>query len=331
MKKQTTILLVGLFVLLGMGSAATAEDEKPKVLKAGIIGLDTSHVIAFTNTLNNPNATGYLALVEVTAGFPNGVKDNPSSWGRVEKYTEQLREKGLTIYDSVDAMLPNVDAVLIECVDGRPHLQYAKKVIAAGKPLFIDKPMAASLADVVEIFRLANEAGVPVFSSSSLRYSTGFQEARNYETSKFGVVKECTAWSPMGTEPHHPDLFWYGVHGVEILFTIMGTGCETVTRESQEKVVGKWKDGRVGIFLGQKGYGAEIVGEKESGNAGTFEGYGALVEKIAEFFHTGKPPIDAEETIELFAFMEAADESKRQGGKPIRIAEILEKAKKASD
>jgi hypothetical protein len=265
--------------------------------------------------------------MEVVAGYPGGSDDIPSSYNRVDKFTEELRGKGIKIYDSIEEMLPHVDAILLESVDGRPHLEQARPVIAAGKPLFVDKPMAGSLRDVVKIFDLAKMANVPCFSSSSLRFAPGFQAARDYETSQFGKVKECVAWGPMSIEPHHPDLFWYGVHGVETLFTIMGTGCESVVRESQNKVVGTWAGGRKGTFEGRKGYGAEVVGEKSSGSAGTYAGYEPMLVEIAKFFKTGEPPVSSEETIEMFAFMEAADESKRRGGQPVSIAETIAKAR----
>jgi hypothetical protein len=320
-------IVAGLFAAVVVAGTVgpTWAEEQPNPLRAGIIGTTTSHVPAFTNVINDPNAEGDLADVEVVAAFTGGIEDNPSSWGRRERYTEELRKKGCTIYDTIEEMLEHVDVVLLEEVDGRPHLKWARPVIAAGKPLFIDKPMAASLADVLEIFRLAKEAGVPCFSSSSLRFASDFQKARQGEP--FGEVRKCTAWSPMSIEPHHPDLFWYGVHGVEILFTIMGPGCKTVTRVEENKVVGVWEDGREGTFIGQKGYGAEIVGTKESGPTGKYEGYKPLVIEICKFFKTGKPPVSAEETIEIFAFMEAADESKRQGGAAVSIESVLEKAR----
>ncbi len=321
------------FVLLLVSMSAVAapttlraEEAKAakKVLRAGMIGLTTSHVIAFTNLINDPKATGPLANVEVVAGFTGGIEDNPGSWGRREKYTEELRKRGIAIYDTIPEMLQHVDVVLLEEVDGRPHLEWAKPVIQAGKPLFIDKPLAGSLADCIEIYKLAEAKGVPCFSSSSLRFSSGFQAARRGEP--FGRVKECVAWSPMSIEPHHPDLYWYGIHGVEILFTIMGPGCETVTREGQERVVGVWKDGRKGVFEARKGYGAEVVGTEGSGSAGKYEGYKPLVEEVCKFFKTGKAPVAAEETLEIYTFMSAADASKERGGKPVGMREVYEKA-----
>jgi hypothetical protein len=129
------------------------------------------------------------------------------------------------------------------------------------------------------------------------------------------------------------DLAWYGIHGCEALFTLMGTGCEQVTRahsDDFELVTGVWEGGRMGTFRGirsgKAGYGGTAFGEKGIVAAGGFDGYRPLVVAIAEFFASGEPPVEAAETIELFAFMEAADESHRRGGAPVTIAEVIEKA-----
>jgi predicted dehydrogenase len=252
----------------------------------------------------------------------------------VQKYTEQLRDQyGLEIVDSIEELCRKVDGILLESVDGRPHLRQARPVIAAGKPLFIDKPVAGSLADALEIFRLAKENNVPCWSSSSLRFAPGIIGMRNDE--KVGEVRGCDAFSPCSIEPHHPDLYWYGVHGVEILFTIMGTGCESVQRlqtDDYEFVVGRWKDGRIGTYRGlksgKKDYGAMVFGSKGIARSGSYEGYGHLVDQIVKFFKTGAIPVPPAETIEIFAFMTAADESKAQGGKPVTLASVLEKAKR---
>lgn len=312
-------------LLLGLFCWAADAAEPTRRIRAGIIGLDTSHVVAFTKEINDPRAEGPLADVRITAAFPGGSPDIPSSIDRVPGYTAELKKMGVEIVPSIEDLLTKVDAVLLESLDGRPHLAQALPVLKARKPLFIDKPMAASLADVLTIFDTARALNTPVFSASSLRFSSGFQAARN---GKFGKVKKCVAWSPMSLEPHHPDLFWYGVHGVETLYTIMGPGCETVARVGPEEVLGHWKDGREGRFLAKKDYGAEVEGTESKGSAGRYEGYKPLCVEICKFFTTGKPPVSPEETIELFAFMEAADVSKAQGGKPVSIADVLEAAKK---
>lgn len=319
---------VGLAAAAALGAARSSlggAGARRKPLRAGMIGLDTSHVIAFTQAINSPKAEGDLADVKIVAGYPGGSPDLPDSWNRVKKFTEQLRDMGVQIVDSIEALLEKVDCVFLESVDGRPHLAQARPVLAARKPLFIDKPMAASLADVLTIFALAKKHNTPCFSSSSLRFMSGFQAARQ---GKFGKVLKCTAWSPMSIEPHHPDLFWYGVHGVETLFTIMGTGCQSVTRVSLTEVLGRWEGGREGRFVGKKGYGAEVEGTLGKGSAGTYEGYTPLLVEVCRFFKSGQSPVPEEETIEIFAFMEAADVSKARQGAEVRLAEVLDQARR---
>lgn len=328
MMARTTILVVTVLVCLGV--PAFAEDTTG-VFRIGMIGLDTSHVIAFTKLLNDP-ANGWNC--KVVAGYSGGSPDVEASATRVDNYTKQLRDEyGLEIVGSIDELCEKVDGVLLESVDGRPHLAQATPVIAAKKPLFIDKPMAGSLADVIEIFRLAKKNNVPCWSSSSLRFGPGILGMRNND--EIGEVLGCDAFSPCSLEEHHPDLYWYGVHGVEILFTIMGPGCQSVQRlqtDGAEFVVGKWKDGRVGTYrglkTGKKDYGAMVFGSKGIARSGGYEGYGHLVKEIVKFFQTGNIPVPAEETIEIFAFMTAADESKTHGGCPVTLASVIEKAEK---
>ena len=319
------VVIAAILAFLGATAGDPAAADGPSPLKVGIIGLDTSHVVAFTQAIRDAKPGEELAALRIVAAYPGGSRDLPDSWNRVQKYTEQLRAMNVEIVDSIDELLKKVDAVMLESVDGRPHLAQARPVIAAGKPLFIDKPMAASLADAMEIFRLAREKSVPCFSASSLRFSSGFQAIRR-KTSPLGDVKSCVAWGPLHLEPHHPDLFWYGIHGVEILYTIMGPGCKTVTRAAPDKVVGVWSDGRTGTYVAKQDYGAQVEGTRGSGLAGKYEGYKPLVVEIARFFQSGRPPVSAEETLEILAFMEAADQSKRAGGAPVTIESVMKNA-----
>jgi predicted dehydrogenase len=322
-------------VLLSCCTALPAAGEKrARPLRAGIIGCDTSHVIEFTKLLNNPKADGVLAEVRVTAAYPGSSPDLPASRDRVAGYTKRLRDEfNVEIVDSIEALLPKVDVVLLESVDGRPHLRQALLGFKAGKPVFIDKPVAGSLADALEIFELARKYKVPCFSSSSLRFSPGIAGTRN--DPKVGNVLGCDVYGPCELEPHHPDLFWYGIHGVETLFTVMGTGCQAVARvhtADADLATGVWNDGRVGTFRGMRkpkavGYGGLVFGTKGVAPLGRYTGYKPLVEEICKFFTTGRAPVRAEETLEIFAFMEAADESKRQGGAPVTLASVLAKAR----
>lgn len=298
-------------------------------LRVGIVGCDTSHVIAFTKLINAPDATGPRAEVEVVAAFPGGSADIPSSADRVGPFTEELRGMGIEIVDSIPALVEKCDAFLLESMDGRPHLVQFKQ-IAVGKPVFIDKPAGANLADVIAIFRVAEETKTPYFSSSALRYSAEVTRLAN--NPKIGKISGCSVASPFDLEPHHIDLAWYGVHGVESVYALMGTGCAAVSRVdgAQASVVtGQWSDGRIADWRGLKGghdYAFTVFGDKGIGFERGFSGYGPLVEEICEFLTTGKPPIPAAETIEMFAFMEAADESLRRDGELVTIEEIMTSA-----
>src|SRR3954454_1780520 len=310
---------------------------KEGVIRAGIIGCDTSHVEAFTKLINNPKATGPFADVEVVAAFPGGSPDiKKESMDRVPGYVKKLKAMGIKIVDSLDELADQCDAFMLESVDGRTHLKQFR-AIAKGKPVFVDKPAAASLADLLTIYRVADETHTPVYTSSSLRFGSEVQavaKAAAKNDQALGDLLGCETESPMSTESHHPDLFWYGIHGVEPLFTIMGTGCTSVSRSDSPLatvVVGKWKDGRLGSYRGlKKGhyYSFSAYGTKKVVQGSRYEGYEPAVAAMCEFFKTQKPPVPREESIEIYAFMEAADASKKAGGKPIMIADIIDQAKK---
>jgi len=315
-------------------TVTVAGKKKPKTLRAGIIGLDTSHVLAFTRILNAEKVAPELAGCRVVAAYPKGSPDIESSTKRVPAYTKQIRELGVEIVDSIPELIKKVDVVFLETNDGRPHLEQILPVLRAGKPTFIDKPIAGSLADAVAIFQAARKYKTPIFSSSSLRYGKTTQAVRG---GSIGKVTRCETTSPCSLEKTHPDLFWYGIHGVESLFTVMGAGCETVVRAEstagKDVVKGTWKGGRSGTFIGLrpgKGYGGTATGTKGTSPVGKYDGYQPLVVDIVRFFRTRKSSIPERETIEIYAFMEAADESKRQDGKPVSIEAVLKKARKAA-
>lgn len=322
---------------LAVGAATQAASGAP--LRVGLIGLDTSHVTAFTSLLNDPNHPDHVPGARVVAGFKGGSPDVESSATRVDKFTAELRDKWkIEIVESIEAMLPKVDVVMLESVDARPHLAQARPVIAARKPLFVDKPMAASTREGAEIMRLAKAAGVPLYSASSRRYVEDVQMLKTDPT--VGAVVGAATYGPATLEPHHPDLFWYGIHAVETLYELMGPGCVSVSRTSTQGtdvVVGTWADGRVGVVrgnrLGKYGtYGQTVFGEKNvvsatsemplPGGGKRRAGYYGLLVRVIDFFKTGKPPVTPEETVETLAFMEAADISKGRNGALVKLAEL---------
>lgn len=316
--------------LAGLTLGATAANAQT-TLRTGIIGLDTSHVLAFTKTLNTDPQKPEVKDVRMVAAYPQGSKDIASSVQRVPEYTEKVKGMGVEIVDSIEALLAKVDAVFLETNDGRPHLEQLRPCLAARKRVFIDKPIAGTLADAIRIFDEAKAANTPIFSSSSLRFGKGTQEVR---AGSIGKVKNAETFSPASLEATHPDLFWYGVHGVESLFTVMGTGCQSVKRGTTEDgkimVTGTWEGGRTGIFReageARKGYGGKAIGEKGEAEVGKYDGYDPLLVAAVEFFRTGIAPVPPEETLEIYAFMEAADESKRRNGAEVTLKEVMDKA-----
>ncbi|MHC4329433.1 MAG: Gfo/Idh/MocA family protein [Planctomycetota bacterium] len=299
------ILLIVLLAAVAMLPFEVQAQQK--VFRLGMIGLDTSHVTAFTKLINNSQAKHGCKVV---VGYSGGSPDVESSASRVEGYTKQLRENyGVEIVDTIEELCRKVDGVLLESVDGRPHLKQARPVIKAGKPLFVDKPMAGNLVDVIEIFRLAKENNVPCWSSSSLRYSPAIVEMKKNNTA--GDVLGCDTFGPCSLEEHQ--------------------SVRRVQTDDYEHVVGIWEGGRVGTFrglkAGKKSYGFTVYGSKGVIQGGKFGGYEPLVEDIIKFFKTGKVPVPPEETIEIFAFMSAADVSKARGGAEVSVLELIKKAK----
>jgi len=337
-RRVFTKFLVVLFLIVLAHSAVPAwADEDPSLQQAeiriGIIGLDTSHAIHFTKLFNEDDQDQLpeIAGCRVVAAYPRGSADIESSVSRIPQYTTQVQEMDVEIVDSIEELLKKVDVVLLETNDGRPHLEQALPVLSAGKPLFIDKPMAASLVDVITIFDAAEHYGTPVFSSSALRYGKGTQEVRG---GSIGPVLGCDTHGPCTLEQTHPDLFWYGVHGVEALFTVMGTGCQSVSRThtaDAEMVVGVWDKERIGTYRGMragtKAFGGMAFGTSGDQAVGSYNGYQPLVVEIARFFRGADPPVSQAETIEIFAFMEAADLSKERDGEVIPLAPFIEKAR----
>ena len=294
-------------------------------IRVGIIGTDTSHVPAFTKMLNDSTASNYIPGARVVAAYKGGSKDIQSSYSRVDGYASEISTKyGVEIVPDIATLLKKVDAVLLTSVDGRPHLEQARPVIAAHKMLFIDKPLAATYEDAKEIARLAREAGVPWFSASSLRWS------EITETMKFDDARSIFTWGPGPLEEHHDklDLGWYAIHPIEVLYTLMGPGCVEVSRiagDDGDLITGKWKDGRTGTVQTLKPYGSygavvfrkggKVVQSTEKPKAG----YEELVKQIVHFFETRQPPVPNDVTLELFAFMDAAQRSKQAGGAPMKL------------
>jgi hypothetical protein len=317
-----TRLSISTFLLsLVLAASASAAD-----LRLGLVGTDTSHVTGFAAAFNDPASPEHVPGARIVAAFKGGSPDLPSSRDRIENFTRQLQQKyGIEIVGSIAELCARVDGVLLTSVDGRVHLAQAREIIAARKPLFIDKPVAATLEDAREIARLAKAAGVPWFSTSTLRYGVA--------PLKTGDVSGVVVWGPGPLEEHHHlDLSWYAIHEAEMLFTLLGRGCEEVTRVNTadaDVVTCRWKDGRIGTMRALRpssDYGAVVFRKNAKGHGSEMKAVTPLPrgldEDLVRFFQTGVPPVPNEDTLELFEFLDAAQRSKEAGGKPILLRSI---------
>ena len=294
-------------------------------LRAGIIGTDTSHVPQFTKTLNSHPEW----KVKVVAAYKGGSPDLPISATRVDKFAATIQQDhGVELVDSIDALLAKVDVVLLESVDGRPHLAQVTPVFKAGKRVFIDKPLAASLEDARRIAALSKQTGAAFFSASSARFHADIPGIKKNDS--IGRTTKVQATYVLNKIDFHPDLFYYGIHGVEALYAVMGPGCDRLSRKIEgdaDITTCTWKDGRIGVYHGIPKANPKLPlltvwGDKGTVNASGGGGYDALIERIAEFFHTGRAPVEVAETIEVFEFMTAAQLSKERNGAEVALSEL---------
>lgn len=295
-----------------------------------LIGLDTSHAVVFTQILNDPAYEHHIeSSYRVTAGFPGGSPDFPLSIDRVDGFTRRLSEDfGVRIVSSPLEAAEQADAVMITSVDGRVHLELFRSIVSLGKPVFIDKPLAVSSADAQAIFDVARQQGIPCMSSSVRRFARELVLTLAEEEN--GPIQGAEAYGVIDFMPTQPGWYWYGIHVVETLYAVMGTGCVSVTAHSQgghEVITGIWADGRVGIARGNphpNGSAGALV-HREKGTAfvdqsvgGGMESYAGLICRVLHMFDTGVVAVPPEETIEIIRFIEAANES-RESGKTVTM------------
>ncbi len=299
-------------------------------LRIGIIGTDSSHAEQFTLRLNDTANPNYVPGARVVSAFPSGSKDLALSQDRIEGFTATLRDKlGVRIVGSIQEAVDSVDAIMLLSLDGRPHLAELRAVAGLKKPVFLDKPVAASLKDVVEIYQVAEEAGTPIFSASSVRWYPGVAEVA---AAAAGTTSGAISYGPAHPLEHHPDLFFYGIHPTEALFTVLGAGCVSVVcskADAMTVATGTWRDGKLGtlfaIHQGAQDYKVIRFGSDKIVEQRTTGDYTPLIREIVTFFKTGTPPVSAAQTIEIYAFMEAANESRRLGGRPVTLRDVLER------
>jgi len=298
-------------------------------LKVGMVGLDTSHVTAFVDLLNDAKNEFHVPGAKIVKAFPGGGSKFSLSYNRIGQFTDELRKRKVEIVDSL-AALAGLDAYFLESVDGVQHLEQFKVLAGFGKPVYIDKPLACSYADAKAIVDLARAKNIPLMSCSSIRYALGISDLLNQAEDT--EVFACQAFGPMNLLDDYRDYFWYGIHSTEVMFSMLGKGCESVQvipTEHADLLVGRWKDGKFGSILGNRNgvweFGCTVTTNKAQRQGvalGKVPYYAMLLKKVVPFFQTGKSPLDLDETLEVIAFLEAASRSRQAGGKLVKFADL---------
>src|SRR5262245_39972591 len=295
------------------------ESRSRAMIRLGMLDFDTSHAVEFTKRLNRKAVAKdqHVAGAEVVLACPGESKMSPD---RIPGYAKEMEALGVPLVEKPTDMIGKVDGVLVESLEGGVHLDRARPFLDAGLPCFIDKPFTCSVADARKIAELSARKKAPVFSSSSLRFAPELV-AFNDDPKKGKIIGALSHGpSPYhetrpGDVPRNPGLFHYGIHAVEVLYTIMGPGCARVSchhEKDADVVVGQWKDGRLatvrGIRAGAAGYGFLAFTEKgiRHVSIGTRYIYRELCKQIVTFFRTKTSPVELATTVEMMAFMEAA-------------------------
>ena len=293
----------------------------PQELKIGLIGLDTSHVVAFSKLLNRDDDPYNVAGARVVAGYPGGTPDWEISASRVDGFTAQLGDEfGVSIEEEPEAVAEQSDLVFITAVDGRDHRRLFERVVGAGKPIFIDKPFATTVADAQAMIDGAKAAGIPLMSCSSLRYAEAFTKALKQD--ELGEVVGIDVFGPMALQDGLPGLFWYGCHGIEMVVAAMGAGCESLAATATERadvIAMRWADGRVASYRGLREahsrFGATIHRSQGFQTVDVASEskpyYASLLEAILRSLPKGQSDVPANQMLEVVRLMVAGNESRR--------------------
>jgi hypothetical protein len=282
------------------------------MIKLGMLDFDTSHVVEFAKRLNHKDidAEQWVDGAQVVVACAGESLIMPE---RIPGYKKEIEKLGIPLVDKPEEMIGKVDGMLIESQEGGVHWNRARPFMEAGLPCFIDKPFTCGVDDAKRLAEFAERKKLPIMSASALRYAP--ELVKFLADANHGKILGAFAYSPGSLNARNPGLYHYGIHAVEILYTIMGRGCERVscTHERDVDVVsGLWQDGRVGtvrgIRSGHSEYGCVIFSEQgvHALPLGTGYIYRELLKQVVWMFQTKKAPLDIRETIEIAAFIEAA-------------------------
>ncbi len=288
-------------------------------IKVAVIGLDTSHSVAFPKLIQDPEVPEENRVNELLVTRCLRFETPFQGKEGLDERQAYLESIGVLVTEDFDTAVADCDAILLEINDPTYHLSYFEKCAKLGKPIFLDKPIADTLENASKIMAIARENNVRVFTTSALRFDVDFQDALAKNDAPSGAV----VWGPVGGAPAGSSIVWYGVHTFEMLQRIMGRGALTVCASEDRNgyvchVI--YADGRRGIVeLSRTSwkYGGLIKTLKGDDVyfrvTGKVPFYQMLLEQIVKFFKDGDQVVSWEDSFEVMAMLAAADRSAQTG------------------
>ena len=289
-------------------------------IKVAIIGLDTSHSTAFPGLMLDPATDPAFknnTLIPTRCLRFDTPFQSPEGLDKRQAYLESI---GVEVGTDFDWAVADCDAIMMVINDPAYHLEYFEKCAKLGKPIYIDKPVAATVSDTRKIFEIAKKYNVRFFSASSLRFDIDMEEALEQDITPRSAV----VWGPVGIAAAGSSIVWYGVHAFEMLERIMGPGAESVTVVNDEKghvCTVAYPDGKRGIVeLNRKSPRYGCVIRNDEGQAvlvkcsGRVPYYVRLLTHIEQFFNgDDSAGVALDESMEIMKMLEAAELSSNSG------------------
>lgn len=228
------------------------------------------------------------------------------------------------IVEKPEDVLGEVDAVIIATDKGGEHVERCRPFVKAGIPIFIDKPLADNEKDLRTFYQWVS-SGVPILSSSSMRYCKEFMPYR-HSTHDMGELRYASMTTAKTWER-------YGIHALEAIYPILGPGFSSAvnTGTNDRNIVHfKHQCGADVIVAAAHdmagGFGClQLCGTEGSTQAKSGDSYFAFKKQLESFIayiRTGRRPFPFSETVELIKMVIAGIQSREQGGSEILLNEI---------
>ena len=187
------------------------------MFKVGIIGSENSHALAFSKLFN---LSGDYPDIQVTC-----------VWGEDDQASQTIAKECGVAVTRPDDMLRQVDAVMVTSRNGALHPGYAFPFIEAGKPAFVDKPIANDGSEAEKLIHTAFEKDVPVMGGSSLKLVDGTLEMKDFARvqREKGELAGGYVFAPVNMDNPYGGFYFYSSHLVETALTIFGYDPVSVT------------------------------------------------------------------------------------------------------